>query len=150
MIRDLLPGDVAACDVIVAGLPDWFGNADGLRECAEAVRTQTGLVAEKDGGTIGFLTFATVGLWEVEITWMAVDSAARGLGTGSALIAELLVRLKKVGATRLLVKTLSDREDPGPAYTQTRAFYLAKGFAPEAELDIWGPDNPAQIMVKIL
>jgi hypothetical protein len=48
----------------------------------------------------------------------------------------------------LAVKTLSDRVDPGPEYAATRAFYLARGFIPVQELDIWGPDNAAQLLVK--
>ena len=46
MIRPLDPSDSTACDAIVASLPDWFGLEEGIRECAEAVRTQPGLVAE--------------------------------------------------------------------------------------------------------
>lgn len=58
MIRPLDPSDSAACDGIVASLPDWFGLEEGIRECAEAVRTQPGLVAEVDGEVRGFLTIA--------------------------------------------------------------------------------------------
>ena len=40
VIRPLDPmNDSAACDAIVASLPDWFGLEEGIRECAEAVRT---------------------------------------------------------------------------------------------------------------
>jgi len=150
MVRALHANDAAACDAIVAALPDWFANEDGIRECAEAVRTQAGLVAVRDGRAVGFLTYASVEAGEVEITWMAVDSTARRTGIGSALIAELVGQLQGIRVTRLLVKTLSDREDPGLAYAQTRAFYLELGFVPEAELDIWGPENPAQLLVKTL
>ena len=46
-------------------------------------------------------------------------------------------------ARLLAVKTLSDREgDPGPEYGATRAFYLARGFRPAAELDLWGAGQP--------
>ena len=48
----------------------------------------------------------------------------------------------------LVVKTLSDREDPGTEYVQTRAFYLGIGFTPAAELDIWGPENPCQLLAR--
>jgi hypothetical protein len=34
----------------------------------------------------------------------------------------------------LLVKTLSDRTDPGPEYAETRAFYPAMEFLPVAEV----------------
>lgn len=40
--------------------------------------------------------------------------------------------------------------DPGPEYAATRAFYLARGFRPMAELDIWGPENPCQLLGRRL
>ena len=149
MIRDLRASDAAACDEIIVGLPDWFGNEDGIRECAGAVRTQRGLVADPTGRAVGFLTYTVTGR-ETEITWMAVDKSSRRTGVGAALIEDLLSHLRRREIDRLVVKTLSDRQDPGPAYAQTRAFYLAMGFVPEAELDIWGPENPAQLLVKTL
>jgi hypothetical protein len=53
------------------------------------------------------------------------------------------------GARFLLVKTLSPRE-PDPNYAQTRAFYLAMGFEPLTDLDLWGPENPALLMIRTL
>ena len=59
MIRALRPDrEAAACDAIIASLPDLFGMEEGIRECAEAVRTQSGLVAEIDGSVVGFLTLS--------------------------------------------------------------------------------------------
>jgi GNAT superfamily N-acetyltransferase len=148
-IRGLAHSDAEICDGIIAGLPDWFGNQDGIRQCAEAVRTERGLVVEDDAHVVGFLTYASA-REEAEITWMAVAADLRGTGIGSSLIEVLVTRLKAADVGRLLVKTLSDREDPGPEYAQTRAFYLAMGFVPEAELYIWGPENPAQLLTKTL
>jgi GNAT superfamily N-acetyltransferase len=131
------------------GLPDWFGNEEGIQQCADAVRTQRGLVAEQAARVVGFLTY-TAAEEEAEIMWIAVAADHRGSGIGSKLIDALAGRLRAGGVGRLMVKTLSDREDPGPEYAQTRAFYLAMGFVPEAELDIWGPENPAQLLAKVL
>ena len=149
MIRDLRPTDAGSCDAIIAGLPDWFANEDGLRDCAQAVRMQPGLVSERADRPAGFLIYNAAAS-AAEITWMAVDAPLRRAGVGAELIDGLVGRLRERGVDRLLVKTLSDREDPGPAYAQTRAFYLAMGFVPEAELDIWGPENPAQLLAKTL
>jgi GNAT superfamily N-acetyltransferase len=148
-IRELTHADAEICGGIIDGLPNWFGNEDGIRQCAEAVRTERGLVAEHDARVVGFLTYAAA-QEEAEITWMAVAADLRGSGIGSSLIKVLVTQLKAADVGRLLVKTLSDREDPGPAYAQTRAFYLAMGFVPEAELYIWGPENPAQLLAKTL
>jgi GNAT superfamily N-acetyltransferase len=145
-MRSLAPDDAPRCDAIVAGLPAWFGDEDGIRECHEAVRLARGLVAETDGGVVGFLTVADTEPSVREITWMAVHADHRRTGIGRALVAALREGARREGVARLVVKTLSDREDPGPEYAQTRAFYLAMGFVPVAELDIWGPQNPAQLL----
>ncbi len=57
-------------------------------------------------------------------------------------------QLRTHGDRLVLVKTLSDRTDPGPGYAETRAFYLAMGFVPVAELDLDPPDpeNPIQLL----
>jgi GNAT superfamily N-acetyltransferase len=149
VIRELTRTDASACDSIIAGLPDWFGSENGIRQCAMAVRAERGFVAEHDGHVVGFLTYV-IAPDEAEITWMAVAADHRGTGIGSSLIDAVITRLRAADIGRLLVKTLSDREDPGPEYAQTRAFYLAMGFVPEAELDIWGPENPAQLLAKRL
>jgi len=149
-IRELRPADAPACDAIVASLPAWFANEEGIRECAELVRTTPGLVAE-DGGTVrGFLTRARRFPRTEEITWIAVEASRRGTGVGTALLAALEEDLRRNGVRILLVKTLSDREDPGPEYAATRAFYLARDFEPALELDIWGPENPCQVLIKPL
>ena len=153
MIRPLDPvNDGAACDAIVASLSDWFGLEDGIRECASAVRTQPGLVAEVAGEVAGFLTLARPYPRTPEISWLAVDARERRRGIGRALIVALSHQLRTHGDRLLLVKTLSDRTDPGPEYAETRAFYLAMGFVPVAELDLDPPDpeNPIQLLAMTL
>lgn len=150
MIRPLNASDADACDAIVAGLPEWFGNEDGIRECAEAVRTSEGLVADDGQGPVAFLTYERRYPSTAEITWMAVGDGRRDQGLGTALLDELAERLRGDGVRLLLAKTLSDREDPGPAYAATRAFYLARGFVPVMELELWGPENPCQLLAKPL
>ena len=146
-IRPLRPDDAPACDAIIASLPDWFGIDEGIRECAAAVRTEPGLVVERDGAVVGFLTVVRPSPVTAEISWLAVHAKDRGRGAGTALVARLVDDLTAEGRVRLLlVKTLSDRTDPGPEYAATRAFYLARGFRPAAELDLFGPENPIQLM----
>jgi GNAT superfamily N-acetyltransferase len=140
--------DAETCDAIIASLPGWFGLEEGIRECARAVRTQAGLVSEVNGEITGFLTYVRHSPASAEITWMGVHAAERGRGIGTALMEQLVTSLSAAGARLLLVQTLSDREDPGPEYAATRAFYLAKGFRPAAELDLFGPENPIQLMSR--
>ena len=142
--------DAPACDAIIAGLPAWFGNAEGITECKTAVRTDDGLVAVEGEEVVAFITFVCRSATSWEITWMAVQAQRRGSGIGSELIAELRSSLPSDAQT-LLVKTLSDRDgNPGPEYAATRAFYLARGFRPMAELDVWGPENPCQLLGRRL
>ena len=148
VIRPLAPTDAQACDAIVAGLPDWFGNADGIREAATAVRTHEGFVAQDGHDVVGFVTLVHPYPTTSEISWMAIRRDRHRTGVGRALVDAALETLAERGVRLLTVKTLSDREDPGPEYAQTRAFYLASGFVPVAELDIWGPENPCQLLVR--
>ena len=147
MIRPLGPADAAACDAIVASLPDWFGLAEGIRQAAEIVRHHEGYAAELDGTVIGFLTLDQRHGQSSEISWMAVHRDHRRTGVGAALLRRATQDLRARDVRVLVVKTLSDRIDPGPAYAQTRAFYLSEGFVPVLELDIWGPENPCQVLV---
>jgi ribosomal protein S18 acetylase RimI-like enzyme len=140
--------DPAACDAIVASLPDRFGDENGIRECRELVRSAPGLVYQVDDRVAGFLTHVERYPRTVEITWIAVHADHRNAGIGTALVEELTRMVQDDGIRLLIVKTLSDREDPGSEYAATRAFYLARGFMPVIELDIWGPENPAQLLVR--
>jgi len=146
-IRPLVPADAPRCDAIVASLPHWFGDPTGLRECHEAVRSQPGYVAEIDGEPVGFLTVTRPRDAAAEISWMAVHADHRGSGCGRALIDALIDDLHDDGTSFLLVKTLSDRH-PDPGYAETRAFYRAVGFVPVTDLDIWGPQNPALLLIR--
>ena len=102
---------------------------------------------ERDGAVVGFLTVVRPSPVTAEISWLAVHAKDRGRGAGTALVTRLVDDLTAEGRVRLLlVKTLSDRTDPGPEYAATRAFYLARGFRPAAELDLFGPENPIQLM----
>ena len=149
LIRPLVRTDAASCDDILASLPGWFGVQEGIDECARAVRAQAGLVCETRGEVIGFLTVIRPSPRSAQISWLAVHARHRGRGAGTALVERLVHDLTAQGVHLLVVETLSDRDDPGPAYAATRAFYLARGFVPAAELDLY-PDNPIQLMARTL
>ncbi len=146
MIRALVPADAERCDAIVRSLPDWFGNDQGITECAAAVRSQPGLVEVVDGEVAGFLTWKQHHPGSAEITWLAVHADHRDGGLGSALVEQLATTPP---ARYLTVKTLSAASDYEP-YDSTRAFYRARGFSELIELDIWGPENPATLFVRPL
>lgn len=137
--------DAEACDALIARLPDWFGDEQGIRDCAVAVRSHAGLVTVDDADLVGFLTWEPREAGVAEITWMAVTPERRRGGIGRTLLGRLIAELAALGVATLHVKTLSSR-DPYPPYAETRAFYAANGFEEVAELDIWGPENPAVLL----
>jgi GNAT superfamily N-acetyltransferase len=146
VIRALERKDAEGCDEIIASLPAWFGLEEGIRECAAAVRSQHGLVALVGEHVVGFLTVTRPYPRTPEISWLAVRASHRGKGLGTDLLRAISDELRSNGDRLLLVKTLSDRTDPGPEYAETRSFYLARGFLPIVELDLYGPENPIQLL----
>jgi ribosomal protein S18 acetylase RimI-like enzyme len=150
VIRPLRPADAEACDAIIAGLPDWFGLDEGIAECAEAVRTQAGLVAEQGGGVAGFVTHRLHYPRAAEITWLAVAHGAHRQGHGRELIEALCRELAGDGVRYLSVRTLSPRSDD-EFYARTRAFYEGLGFTPLLDLpELWDEENPAMVLVRAL
>lgn len=107
------------------------------------------MATDDSGRVLAFLTWVASDRETAEITWIAVSADQRRRGHGRSMIEALAERLSRQGVRFLLVKTLSAR-DPDESYEQTRAFYRSQGFEPVAELDIWGPQNPAQLMMRLL
>jgi GNAT superfamily N-acetyltransferase len=152
-IRPLTTADAPACDDVIRSLPYHFGDPDGQRECAEAVRTSPGLVATRDDRVVGFLTITHHFPATSEISWMAVHADHRGQGIGRALIGRLADQLRREGRRLLLVTTLSSLEaEPGVAdgYNRTRAFYRSVGFIPARELPNLWPNHPALLLAMPL
>jgi hypothetical protein len=104
--------------------------------------------ASGDGRVVGFLTVVRPSEVTAEISWLAVHADNRGSGAGHEARRGTRRGSCGNGVRLLLVKTLSDREDPGPEYAATRAFYLARGFPTAAELDLFGPENPIQLLSR--
>jgi ribosomal protein S18 acetylase RimI-like enzyme len=152
-IRPIAPGDAAACDAIVATLPYHFGDEQGRRDCAAAVRSQTGLVAEDHGESVGFLTFETRFETSAEVTWMAVRADRRRTGIGRRLLDRLASVLVADGRRLLVVLTVSPSDGPDDipdGYQATRAFYEANGFVLARDFaGYWDSDTPV-LMVRVL
>ena len=153
VIRPLASADADACDRIISSLPYHFGHEQGRRDCAEAVRRDTGLVAVEDDEVVGFLTYVPRFDEAAEITWMAVRNDRRRRGIGHALIEELSERLRAEG-TRILVALTVSPSDPGPepddGYQSTRAFYRSMGFVLARDLRNEWESDTAVVMVRPL
>lgn len=150
MIRPLRRADAEACDAIIRGLPDWFGLEAGIDECAAAVRSQGGFVAEDGGAVVGFVTHRPHYPGAAELTWLAVAGDDHRQGHGRALVDALCRELGGAGVLYLTVRTLSPRSDD-EFYGRTRAFYEAIGFTPLLDLpELWDEENPAMVLVRAL
>jgi GNAT superfamily N-acetyltransferase len=151
-IRPLAPADAPVCDEIILGLPDFFGHEGGRADCAAAVRSQAGVVAEEDGRVIGFATWQQRTPVTAEITWMAVHRDRRHHGIGTAIVEAIDTDLHRAGYKLVLVMTSAASKQPagGPdTYEPTRRFWTSRGFLPLAELDIWDT-NVALLLVRPL
>ena len=153
-VRPLEAADAEACDAIVATLPYHFGLEEGRRECAAAVRSQRGLVAEREGRVVGFLTLEPRFDEAAEITWMAVHADHRRSGVGRGLMDRLAADLEAEGRRLLLVLTVSPNDPPdeiADGYQATRAFYAANGFTLARDFaGYWGDHDTPVLLVRVL
>ncbi len=106
-------------------------------------------VAECCGTVAGFLTLTQPNPDAAEIHVMAIRRQYHRRGMGRALVVHAEQLLAQRATAYLQVKTLGPSR-PDEHYGRTYAFYLAMGFLPLEENNLWGPDNPCLIMVKHL
>lgn len=149
-IREITSSKGAICAEILASLPHWFGipasNAAYIRD-VEAMP----MWAAYDGDRLlGFVALGRPTPHVFEVHVLGVKPELHRRGTGRALIEQAATHARANGLRFLTVKTLSAR-DPDLGYARTRAFYEAMGFVAIDELpELWSPDNPACIMLKVL
>lgn len=143
--------DAPSCDAIVLTHPDFFGHEGGRAECARAVRSQGGWVAEDGGQVVGFATWERRNDFTAEVTWMAVLRERRHTGIGMGIIEALAADLHSRGFRLALALTSAAAKDADvpDTYAPTRRFWLARGFVPLIELDIWDT-NFALLQVRPL
>lgn len=101
------------------GLPDFFSYEPGLADCAKAVRTQAGWVAEAGGSIAGFATWEKRTAETAEVTWMAVGREQRYNGVGTAIIETLCEDLRSRGYK--LAMAMTSRTKPSTTPTARRA-----------------------------
>jgi N-acetylglutamate synthase-like GNAT family acetyltransferase len=151
-VRTLELPDATSCDAIILSLPEFFGHEGGRADCAAAVRSQSGWVAESDGRVIGFATWQPRTAEAAEITWMAVHRDHRHTGAGTAIVERLAADLTARGFRLAFAMTSAAHKQPVPGpdpYDDTRRFWVRRGFLPLTELDIWDTDI-ALILVRPL
>lgn len=148
-IRRMNDGEAATCEAILRSLTNWFALEDALQQYRRDIEVMETYVAVRGDEIVGFLTLNQHNLHTTEVHVMAVREEAHGHGIGRALMehAEQLCISRSV--EYLEVKTLGP-STPSEYYARTRHFYLALGFRPLEELNLWGAENPCLIMIKHL
>ena len=152
-VRALELADAEACDAIILTLPYHFAIEEGRVECAHAVRSQPGFVAEDDGSVVGFLTFERRFTAAAEITWLAVRSDRRHGGIGGALVDRFADAMRAEGRRLLLVLTVSPNDEPDTipdGYQATRAFYETNGFVLARDLPEFRWSDLIVLLVRTL
>jgi GNAT superfamily N-acetyltransferase len=138
------------CAALLAGLPDWFGLPDSNAAYLRNLEALPSWVAVRDGDVVGAATLEGHFLASFEIHFMAVRADCHRQGIGRRLVEKLEAEARARGGRWLHVKTLAPSH-PDPFYARTRSFYRELGFDPLFESDaLWGPENPAVVMVKAL
>lgn len=139
------------CARLLDTLAEWFGLPDeNAAYVAHVDAHPTWSAVDESGTVVGILDVVQHFPEAHEIHLMLVDRSLRGAGIGTALLGAAQEALRDAGVRLLTVKTLGP-SDPDPGYAETRAFYESHGFIPIEETDrVWGPDNPAVILVKPL
>jgi GNAT superfamily N-acetyltransferase len=138
------------CRAVLQALPEWFGIPESVERYVAAADCSPTIVASIRGATVGILTLVRHSPYAAEVYVMAVLREHHREGIGRRMLERAEGMLAKDGVEFLQVKTLSSRRhDEG--YARTRAFYEACGFRPLEEMpDLWGPENPALQMVKVV
>ncbi|MCU1426741.1 MAG: GCN5-related N-acetyltransferase [Actinomycetia bacterium] len=149
-LRALEPRDALGCDAVVATLPGFFGLETGIEACAQAVRSERGVVAV-DGAddVLGFATWMNHRPHAAEITWAAVKAAERNRGIGRRIVREVESLAAATGTEWMTVLTLSPNDPEASTYAPTRHFWHTVGYTELCDLDIWDV-NLAVILAKRL
>ncbi len=131
---------------LLGTVPEWFGVAEANTRYVAEADTLPSWVARVDGAVLGVLLGRPHNPRSSEIELLVVDRAHHRRGIGSGLVRRFASDQRDAGVEVIQVKTLGpSRADEG--YERTRRFYEALGFVPLQEIDLWGPDDPALIMV---
>ena len=149
VIRELRPGDDAACEQILRALPEWFGIEEALLRYVRDLSQLEAYVVEASGCLAGFISLRAHNRFSAEIDVIAVRPEDHGHGVGRALIGHVEGKLRSRSVEFLQVKTLGPSR-PNEHYEQTRRFYEHLGFRPLEETNLWGAVNPCLVMVKHL
>jgi GNAT superfamily N-acetyltransferase len=136
-LRGALPGEAALLSALALRSKAHWGYApefidacrDELTYAAEDIARGGFVVAEVDGGIVGFYALEPSAPAEVELDALFVDPAAIGRGIGRALIEDAKTRAVRIGAQRMTIQG-----DPHAARFYVAAGALACGSRPSGSI----------------
>ena len=150
-VRAATADDVAGCQDVVRGLPDFF-TPDVPDKVGGDMAHHESWVVTAGSGVVGFAIVDRRSARAAEILWAAVADRRRGWGLGTRLVEHVLAELS-AGEVRLVeVKTLDASAGYEP-YEATRGFWEARGFVQIDSIDPypgWQPGNPCAVYVAAL
>jgi len=138
--------DREACLAIARASPEYF-DAGGLAAMAADLGRAECLVAREGASVVGFAVVGVKGPAVADLLWIAVAPERRDQGVGTALLTDVVERLRRRGVRLLMVKTLAPTADYAP-YSATRRFYERMGFLLVETIDPyagWSPGNPCAV-----
>ena len=154
-IRAIVPAEYAAVAELTAATyrAEGYGSPEyepALRDVASRDASADVLVAVLDGRVVGAVTVATRGgPWseraapgEAEIRMLVVDPAARGTGTGTALVVACVERARAAGCTAVRLST-------EPEMTVAHRLYERLGFTRTPQRD-WEPVPGVFLLTYVL
>jgi acetyltransferase, GNAT family len=131
---------------VLKDLPEWFGIPESTQVYIEGATTLQVWVAYQESDLTGFVSLSYSSEDCAEIDCLGVKKGHQGRGIGSQLLANLESEAGKQ-VDYLQVKTVA--EGSNKDYDRTNVFYRSLGFKKlEIFPQLWGPQNPCQILIK--
>ena len=133
---------------VLKDLPEWFGIPESTQAYIEGATTLQVWVAYQESDLTGFISLSYSSEDCAEIDCLGVKKAYQGRKIGNQLLATLESEARKK-VDYLQVKTVA--EGSNKDYDRTNVFYRSLGFKKlEIFPQLWGSQNPCQILIKKL
>ena len=131
---------------VLKDLPEWFGIPERTQAYIEGAKDLQVWAAYQESDLAGFVNLSYSSEDCAEIDCLGVKKSYQGRGIGSQLLATLESEANK-NVDFLQVKTVA--EGSNKDYDRTNIFYHSLGFKKlEIFPQLWGPQNPCQILIK--
>ncbi|WP_049532841.1 GNAT family N-acetyltransferase [Streptococcus pseudopneumoniae] len=133
---------------VLKDLPEWFGIPESTQAYIEGATTLQVWAAYQESDLTGFVSLSYSSEDCAEIDCLGVKKSYQGRKIGSQLLANLESEARKK-VDYLQVKTVA--EGSNKDYDRTNVFYRSLGFKKlEIFPQLWGSQNPCQILIKKL